>query len=95
VQGQTLQIKGDGASDKLSLRLDPSNPNVLQVDVGEDGNVDFAFDRSTFTSINVQARGGNDEVRVDDSFGSFATDPITIDGGPAMTPSSGATAMTR
>ena len=81
VQGQTLQIKGDGAGDKLSLHLAPDNPNVLQVDVGEDGTVDFAFDRSTFTSINVQAGGGNDEVRVDDSFGSFATDPVTIDGG--------------
>jgi Ca2+-binding RTX toxin-like protein len=81
VQGQTLQIKGDGAGDKLSLELAPDNPNVLQVDVGEDGTVDFAFDRSTFASINVQAGGGNDEVRVDDSFGSFATDPVTIDGG--------------
>jgi Ca2+-binding RTX toxin-like protein len=81
VQGQTLQIKGDGAGDKLSLRLAPDNPNVLQVDVGEDGTVDYAFDRSTFTSINVQAGGGNDEVRVDDSFGSFAGDPLTVDGG--------------
>jgi Ca2+-binding RTX toxin-like protein len=81
VQGQTLQIKGDGAGDKLSLQLAPDNPNTLQVDVGEDGTVDFAFDRSTFTSINVQAGGGNDEVRVNDSFGSFANDPVTIDGG--------------
>ncbi|HEX3975971.1 MAG TPA: calcium-binding protein [Solirubrobacteraceae bacterium] len=81
VQGQTLQIKGDGASDKLSLHLAPGNPNTLQVDVGEDGTVDFAFDRSTFTSINVQAGGGNDEVRIDDNFGSFANNPVTIDGG--------------
>ena len=81
VQGGTLQIKGDGASDKLALRLSPTDPNTLQVDVGEDGTVDFAFDRSTFTAINVQAGGGDDEVRVDDSFGSFATDALTIDGG--------------
>jgi len=81
VQGQTLQIKGDGAGDKVALHLAPDNPNTLQVDVGEDGTVDFAFDRSTFTSINVQAGGGNDEVRIDGSFGSFANDPITIDGG--------------
>jgi Ca2+-binding RTX toxin-like protein len=81
VQGQTLQIKGDGAGDKISLHLAPDNPNSLQVDVGEDGTVDFAFDRTTFTSIDVQAGGGNDEVRVDDSFGSFASDPVTIDGG--------------
>jgi Ca2+-binding RTX toxin-like protein len=81
VQGQTLQIKGDGASDKLALRLSPADPNMLQVDVGEDGTADFSFDRSTFTAINVQAGGGDDEVRVDDSFGSFADDALTIDGG--------------
>jgi Ca2+-binding RTX toxin-like protein len=81
VQGGTLQIKGDGASDKLALRLSPTDPNTLQVDVGDDGTADFAFDRSTFGAINVQAGGGNDEVRVDDSFGSFATDALTMDGG--------------
>jgi hypothetical protein len=47
VQGGTLQINGDGASDKLALRLSPTDPNTLQVDVGEDGTVDFSFDRST------------------------------------------------
>jgi Ca2+-binding RTX toxin-like protein len=81
VQNGTLQIKGNGASDKLALRLSPTDPNTLQVDVGEDGTVDFSFDRSTFTAINVQAGGGDDEVRVDDSFGSFADDTLTIDGG--------------
>jgi Ca2+-binding RTX toxin-like protein len=81
VQSQTLQIRGDGASDNLTLRLSPTDPNTLQVDVGDDGTVDFSFDRSTFTAINVQAGGGNDEVRVDDSFGSFADDALTIDGG--------------
>jgi hypothetical protein len=49
VQGETLQIKGDGAGDKPSLHLAPDNPNILQVDAGEDGAVDFAFDRSTLT----------------------------------------------
>ena len=81
VENGTLQIKGDGASDKLALRLSSTDPNTLQVDVGEDGTVDFSFDRSTFTAINVQAGGGDDEVRVDDSFGSFANDALTIDGG--------------
>ena len=37
VQGGTLQIVGDGASDKLALRLAPGDPNTLQVDVGDDG----------------------------------------------------------
>jgi len=62
VQGGVLQITGNGASDKLSLHLDPNNPNVLQVDVGEDGTADFSVDRSTFQSINVDAGAGNDEV---------------------------------
>jgi Ca2+-binding RTX toxin-like protein len=53
----------------------------LQLDAGEDGTVDFSFDRSTFTAIDVQAGGGDDEVRVDDSFGSFADEALTIDGG--------------
>jgi len=81
VQGATLQIKGNGAGDKLALRLSPTDPNTLQVDVGDDGAADFAFDRSTFTAIDVQAGGGNDEVRVDDTFGSFANDALTVDGG--------------
>ena len=81
VQSQTLQIRGDRASDNLALRLSPTDATRLQVDVGDDGTVDFSFDRSTFTAINVQAAGGKDEVRVDDSFGSFADDALTIDGG--------------
>src|SRR5436305_8474712 len=51
VQAGTLQINGDTASDNLSLRLSPDDPNVLQVDVGEDGTADFSFDRSTFNAI--------------------------------------------
>ena len=41
------------ASDKLALRLSPGDPGTLQLDAGEDGTVDFSFDRSTFTSIDV------------------------------------------
>jgi Ca2+-binding RTX toxin-like protein len=82
VQGRTLQIVGNAASDKLALRLVPGSPNILQVDVGDDGTADFSFDRSTFSAIVVHARAGNDEVRVDDSFGSFAEDALTLDGGP-------------
>ena len=64
VQAGTLQIVGDGASDKLELETAPDNPNILDLDVGEDGTIDFSFDRSTFSAINVQAGGGNDEIRV-------------------------------
>jgi Ca2+-binding RTX toxin-like protein len=81
VQGGTLQINGDDASDTLALRLVSGAPNTLQVDVGNDGTADFEFDRSTFTAISVHAGGGDDQVRVDDSFGSFADDALTVDGG--------------
>ncbi len=81
VQGGTLQITGNGASDKLALRLAPGPPNILQVDVGEDGTPDFSFDRTAFTAINVQGGGGNDDIRVDQSQGAFADEAVTIDGG--------------
>src|SRR6476620_2560800 len=58
VRAGTLEIDGNGAGDKLSLRLQPGSPNVLQLDVGEDGTADFSFDRSTFTAIAVDAGGG-------------------------------------
>ena len=77
VSAGTLEITGNGASDKLALELDPTNAGILQLDVGEDGTVDFAFDRSTFSAIDVQAGGGNDEVRVANGVGD-----VTIDGGP-------------
>jgi Ca2+-binding RTX toxin-like protein len=80
VQNGTLQIVGNNASDKLELRADPNNPNVLQLDVGEDGTTDFSFDASTFTAISVQAGGGDDEVRME-RFGTFADKALTIDGG--------------
>ena len=78
VTGGTLQIIGDGASDKLELLTAPDNPNILELDVGEDGTIDFSFDRSTFTAINVQAGGGNDEVRIGPG---PQLDNVTIDGG--------------
>ncbi len=81
VQNGTLQITGNGASDKLALRLAPGSSNILQVDVGEDGTADFSVDRSTFTAIDVQGGGGNDEIRIDQSNGTFTDDPVTLDGG--------------
>jgi Ca2+-binding RTX toxin-like protein len=77
VQTGTLQIVGDGASDKLALLSSPTDPNI-ELDVGEDGTIDFVFARSTFSAINVQAGGGNDEVRVGP--GSQLSN-LTIDGG--------------
>jgi Ca2+-binding RTX toxin-like protein len=75
VKAGTLQIRGDGASDKLVLA---PTPTQLIVDVGEDGTADFTFDRTAFTAVSVQAGDGDDEVRVLN-----AATPIdaTIDGG--------------
>src|SRR5436190_22406591 len=63
VQGGTLKVTGDGVSDKLALLVSGSS-NTVQVDVGEDNTVDVSFDRTTFTAIDVQAGGGDDEIRV-------------------------------
>jgi hypothetical protein len=82
IVGGTLQVTGNGASDKLSLRLQPGVPTVLEVDVGDNGTVDASFDRSLFTAINVSAAVGNDRVRIDQSNGTFTDEAITIDGGP-------------
>src|SRR6476661_27815 len=69
------------SSDKVALRLQGASPTTLQVDVGEDGSADFSFDRSTFTGIDVDAGGGDDDVRVDQSGGPFTDETVTIDGG--------------
>ena len=80
VQKGTLEITGNGASDKLAFGL--ASPSTLFVDVGEDGTTDFTFDRGTFSAIDVQAGGGDDEVRVVQLGGALTDIPITIDGGP-------------
>jgi Ca2+-binding RTX toxin-like protein len=77
-----LTINGTRASDKITLRLQAGQPNILQVDVGDDGSADFSVDRSKVTKIAVNARSGNDVVRIDESNGAFTdTIPTTIDGG--------------
>src|SRR4051795_11110636 len=74
VDGTTLRVAGDGASDKVALFADPTN---LVVDVGEDGTADFTFARSAFTAVSVTAGGGDDEVRIQ----GLPLDGVTVDGG--------------
>jgi Ca2+-binding RTX toxin-like protein len=81
VKSGKLTLTGDGASDKVSLRLDGASPNILQVDVGEDGSTDFSFDRNTFTAIVVNAGAGDDEIRIDQSGGLFTDEAVTLNGG--------------
>jgi Ca2+-binding RTX toxin-like protein len=82
ITGTTLTITGDAASDHLALRLQSGAPNILQVDVGDDGTADFAFDRSQFDHISVDAGPGDDVVRIDQTFGVFTdTEITTLNGG--------------
>jgi Ca2+-binding RTX toxin-like protein len=81
VSNGTLQVTGNSASDALALRLAPGDPQTLQLDVGDDGTADFAFDRTTFTAVDVQGGGGDDSIRVDRSNGVFTDEAITLDGG--------------
>jgi Ca2+-binding RTX toxin-like protein len=76
-----LKITGDGASDKLALRLQGGSPTILQVDVGDDGTADFSFDRTTFTAVDVQAGGGEDQLRIDQSGGTFTDEAVSLNGG--------------
>ena len=78
-----LSIEGTDAADKIALRLKAGDPGTLQVDVGDNGSADFQFARADVTAITVDARAGDDLVRIDDSNGSFTdTIPTTLDGGP-------------
>ena len=79
----TLRVRGTEADHRIALRLAAGNPAVVQVDVGDDGSADFSFPRAVIESISVKARGGDDQVRIDDSNGAFTNAiPTRIDGGP-------------
>src|SRR5262245_40304291 len=82
VKHGVLTINGTDANDNIALRLQAGDPSLIQVDVGDDGTADFSFRRDRITAIAVDARGGDDLVRIDDSNGAF-TDaiPTTIGGG--------------
>jgi Ca2+-binding RTX toxin-like protein len=77
-----LTVEGTKASDKIALRLQAGEAGVLQVDVGDDGSADFYFRRTKIAKITVNAKAGNDLVRIDEGNGVFTESiPTTIDGG--------------
>jgi Ca2+-binding RTX toxin-like protein len=77
-----LRVKGTHAGDEIALRLQAGDPAILQVDVGDDGSADFGFERETIAEIAVDARAGDDLVRIDDGNGPVAGSiPTTLDGG--------------
>jgi Ca2+-binding RTX toxin-like protein len=77
----TLTIRGSNRGEQIVLRLAAGNPGTLDVDFGGDGTAERSFDRATFSRIEVLARGGRDQVRIDEGNGAFADEEIAIDGG--------------
>jgi Ca2+-binding RTX toxin-like protein len=82
VANDVLTIAGDNGGDVLALRLKAGDPNTLVVDPGDDGaGTNPEVDRTTFSSIVVNAGGGKDELRIDDSNGVFTdTEATTLNG---------------
>ena len=79
VENGTFAITGNGASDKLVLYLESSLPGNLLADVGADGTIDFSLSRTEFEAVDVDAGGGDDEVRLQ-SVGGITDEPITVNG---------------
>jgi RTX calcium-binding nonapeptide repeat (4 copies) len=78
----TLVVLGTPGDDQITLRLKAGNPDVLQVDAGNDGSADFSRHIEPIDAIVVDAGAGDDAVRIDDSNGAFtSTIPTTIAGG--------------
>jgi Ca2+-binding RTX toxin-like protein len=82
ITGGVLTFTGNSAGDKLVLRLKPGGATKVQADVGGNGTIDFEFGRGLFTSIVVNAGGGNDVVLIKEAFGVFTTtEATTLRGG--------------
>jgi RTX calcium-binding nonapeptide repeat (4 copies) len=76
-----LRIDGTSASERIALRLKNGQPDILQVDVGDDGSAEFEFARADVALIELDARPGDDFVRIDESNGIFTTTiPTTLEG---------------
>jgi Ca2+-binding RTX toxin-like protein len=77
-----LTIVGSPRNDTIALRLKAGEPDILQVDVGDNGSADFNVRRARVAEIAVAARAGADTVRIDQTNGAFTdTIPTTINGG--------------
>jgi Ca2+-binding RTX toxin-like protein len=78
-----LAVRGSIHDDTIVLRLRAGDPAVLEVAGGEGEPADFSFDRADITRITVDARRGDDAVRIQEGPGGVFTDaiPTTLDGG--------------
>ena len=59
-----LIVTGTNQADDITLRVPAANTSVLEVDFGP-GTTTRTVNRSDFTQIQVNSRGGNDTVRID------------------------------
>jgi Ca2+-binding RTX toxin-like protein len=77
-----LTVTGTEASERIALRLAAGRPEILEIDVGDDGSADFSVTRERIARIAVYGEGGDDVLRIDEENGVF-TDviPTTLDGG--------------
>jgi Ca2+-binding RTX toxin-like protein len=80
VANDTLTVIGTSHADRIALRLAPGAPGTMQVDLNDDGTAEHSFDRSTFSRIEVFARSGSDQFRVDQANG-IIDEPATVSGG--------------
>src|SRR5262249_6511527 len=79
LQHGTLTVDGTSADDTITLRLAPGDHDTLQVD--GNGTV-FSFARADIANIVVDAKAGDDDVRVDETNGVFSDAiPTILDGG--------------
>lgn len=78
VAGNQLVIGGDGAPNQITLRLFAFDDSQIQVLDG--AAIIGQFARATFTSIVINAVGGNDTIVLSRIFGPI-TEKATIDGG--------------
>ena len=78
VQNGTLILTGDVASDRLAL-ISSTNPTTLHADVGSDGTVEFTYDMTSLTGVEVRAGRGDDTVSL--VGGGLIDKQVTFDGG--------------
>jgi hypothetical protein len=79
VAAHQLIVAGDGAANVITVRVVAGN--AARLEVLDSGTVLGSFPRSTFTTILVNAVGGNDTIFVNPVNGPI-TEPSTLNGGP-------------
>jgi Ca2+-binding RTX toxin-like protein len=79
IQKHVLTVTGSNNDDSITLGLAPGDSGTLQIDTGDHV---LRFNRDQFVAIVVDARDGNDTVKIDETGGVFTdTVPTTLNGG--------------